>query len=707
MTKQTNRRLSTIPLAVALVCLTGALPVAALGQGQGRGGGRGGAQGDAGGRGQQRDLTAQQTIGTGVISGDVVADGSGTPVRHARVQLSSAELRGGRSAVTDEQGHFAFSALPAGRYTMTASKASYVAIAYGAKKPGRPGTPIQLADGQHLERATITMPRGAVVTGRVIDENGEPSPGTPVRVMRFVMRTGEKTLQQAGQDQTDDRGIYRVYGLQPGDYLVSAMPRNMNVGDLRQTMAAEIDALLAQAQAAGVAGGGRGQGGRGGAGGAAGVGALLGGGGRGQQLLDRATQLQQQLDQQQDEQTVAYAPVYYPGTPTPAQASSVTLTAGEERGAVDFQLQLVQTARLQGSITSPDGELPAGTQIVLMPAGQQGTPPVPGAGTSSARVDRTGAFILSGVTPGQYTLMARAAIRQAVDPNAPAQPGQRGGPPFGGRGGRGGPIAQMLWASLDVTVSGQDLAGLALTLQPGMTVSGRIAFDASASAPPSDLSRARVNLVPQGEQMFDTGSVPPAQVDASGHFKIVGVLPGRYTFRANVPPDNSTQGGRGGRGGGRGGFGGAAGGSSLKSAEVGGFDTLDFPFEVHPNEDVGGAVLTFGDQTQELSGTLQDATGQPTSDFTIIVFPSDKRYWLPQARRIQSARPATDGRFSFRNLPPGDYRMTAVTDVEPGEWYDPSFLSQLTAASIPFTLNPGEQKMQDVKVARQPPGVPF
>ena len=67
---------------------------------------------------------------------------------------------------------------------MTASKAGYVNITYGAKRPGRPGTPIQLADGQKLEKANISLPKGSVVTGIVVDENGEPSPGTQVRVMR-------------------------------------------------------------------------------------------------------------------------------------------------------------------------------------------------------------------------------------------------------------------------------------------------------------------------------------------------------------------------------------------------------------------------------------------------------------------------------------------------------------------------------------------
>jgi hypothetical protein len=137
----------------------------------------------------------------------------------------------------------------------------------------------------------------------------------------------------------------------------------------------------------------------------------------------------------------------------------------------------------------------------------------------------------------------------------------------------------------------------------------------------------------------------------------------------------------------------------LKSAIAGGRDILDFPLVIEPNQEVGGIVMTFTDRTQELSGTLQDATGRPTADFTIVVFPADNQYWQPQSRRIVSTRPGTDGRFIFRNLPPGNYRLTAITDAEPGEWFNPEFLNQLVGPSIAISLAEGERKVQDIRVA--------
>jgi hypothetical protein len=264
-----------------------------------------------------------------------------------------------------------------------------------------------------------------------------------------------------------------------------------------------------------------------------------------------------------------------------------------------------------------------------------------------------------------------------------------------------GQIAQVLWARADVTVNGQDTPPMVLTLQPGMTVGGRI--DLEGTAPSGfDFTRVRLTLAPRGSQGFDvSGPVPPADVDASGHFTMTGIAPGSYTLSGGVVTAGQTALGRGGLGRGETAAAGSPGDGPwfLKSAVINGRDTLDFPLEVGPGEDLSSLTVTFTTRSQQLTGTIQNASGRPVPDFTIIVFPSDSRYWLPQSRRIASSRPGTDGQFSFRNLPAGDYRMTAVTDAEPGEWYDPAFLTQLLPASIPIALAEGEKKVQDIRVA--------
>jgi hypothetical protein len=384
----------------------------------------------------------------------------------------------------------------------------------------------------------------------------------------------------------------------------------------------------------------------------------------------------------------------------------VTLAVSEERSGVDFRLMLVPTARIEGTVMSTDGSLPQGTQLTLLSMDQGDMPPIPGASTNTARVNQDGAFAFRDVPPGNYRLMARGMIRQQ-DPNAPAGQ-QQFQQQFGGRGqggggrGMGGPgmIAQVLWGYADVNVNGTDVKDVTVQLQEGMTVTGRIVFDSTSSLPPADLSVARVNLTPRGTQ-GDLGGfgggVPPATVDANGRFTIKGVVPGNYSITAAV-----TGGGPGGRGGRGGAQAAATTGTNtqwiLKSVVAGGQDALDFGLIVEPNQDLT-ATITFGDKTQDVSGTIQDVQGNPTADYTIVLFPAEKGYWVPQARRIQATRPGTDGKFTFRNLPTGEYRLTAVTDIEPGEQFDPNFLDQLLSASIPVSLREGEKKTQDIKVA--------
>jgi hypothetical protein len=251
----------------------------------------------------------------------------------------------------------------------------------------------------------------------------------------------------------------------------------------------------------------------------------------------------------------------------------------------------------------------------------------------------------------------------------------------GGAGGNvGGPgaarsPAPTLWAVADTTVD-RAPANVTLDLQPGMTVSGRVVFD-GAGQPPSDLTQIRVVLSPARADGAASGGAAMAQVDADGKFRVADVVPGVYRLTAIA--------GRG---------------WQPISAVINGRDVLDFPLEVKPGEDVADATLTFTDRFADLSGALQDPTGRPTAEYTVVLFPKDSRYWLPQARRIQGVRPATDGRFRFQNVPGGDYLLIAVTDVEPGQWFDSLLLRQLAGQALPLAIGDGEHKIQDLRVAR-------
>ena len=342
---------------------------------------------------------------------------------------------------------------------------------------------------------------------------------------------------------------------------------------------------------------------------------------------------------------------------------------------------MVPIARIDGIVTSTTTQPVSGIQVSLINTAFA----VPGISPGSARADAQGAFRIPNVPPGQYTLVARATIGAAGREGGPAGPGGRGQPPGGrgemlagrGRGPLAGPDQIRLWATADVTVDGRNVSNVVLTLQPGMSVSGRIVFE-GATQPPADLTRLRVTLSPvvAPGSPGEIASTAAGRVDAEGRFTLASVVPGRYRLAGNN----------------------AGTGWFLGSSTVEGQDSLDFPVEVKPNQSINGAVITFVDRQSELAGTIVNERAQPVPDYTLIVYPADQRFWVPQSRRIQSARPATDGRFTFRNLPAGDYRLVPVYDPEPGSWFDPAFLLQLETASVRVSIAEGEKKEQHLRV---------
>jgi protocatechuate 3,4-dioxygenase beta subunit len=576
-------------------------------------------------------------VGTAVITGVVVVSGTGAPAKRARLTLSSSEPRTTRTAVADEHGRFAFPNLPAARYSLTAAKGGYISSSYGQMRPGLPSTPIQLGDGQKFD-ARLQITRGGVLTGVVLDEDGEAIPGIQVRALRYVRQNGERVLRSDNAASTDDRGAYRIFGLQPGDYVIGATPRNVEMPN-PEAMRAQVEAIRERVTALGRADQPRLQ-----------------------ELASRLDEKMQDAADTGDGQATGYAPIYYPGTVTMAQAGTVALGPGEERVGLDFQLLRVPVARVEGVIVNGTGQPAQNIQVMLFQAGPAAT----GFGRNATRADSEGRFRFSNVAPGQYRIAARAVAgggrgRGAEGPPFMGPLGRRGMP---GRPGQG---SVRLWGSADVTVDGRDVADIALALQTGVTASGRIVFQGS-QPPPSDLTRLRVSVVPADPGPARELSVPVnGLVDASGKFTIEGISPGRYRLNAS-----------------------GAEGWVLESAAVEGQNSLDFPFEVKGGQNVGSAVITFTDQRSELSGTLTDGRGQPALGYTILVYPSDQRLRTPDSRRIRTVSPATDGRFVFGTIPPGDYLLTTVMDVEPGSWYDPAFLQQLDATALGVSIGEGE-----------------
>ncbi len=587
---------------------------------------------------QPRDAAGTVRTGTSEIAGTLVTDDTtASPVRRATITLTGADLGTTRlMAVTDDSGGFAFTSLPAGRYSISASKGGYVPSTYGAKRPGGPGTTIVVGAGQRVVSLVIKLLKGSVLSGTVFDEGGRPAPDVTVSALQYAvsLQTGGRTLQSApfGSSQTtDDRGMYRIHGLAPGEYVVSATSSMRPNGDPRA--AADIhqitDADIERAQQLLRESGGT-----------PAVQAPVPGG-----------------SPRTPGSTVIYAPVYYPAAVAAADATTILLGPHEERSGVDVHLRMVPTARIEGVVSGPDGAPMPDVRIVMWDPG-----PLPedilAMVLRNATSDRQGKFVLSGVTPGRYTISACALPGEA--PRA---------------GGAGVPAAgPALWAETEVAVDGNDVTA-SLVLSPEVAVSGRMVFQ-GALAPPDP---ATVPLMLMRNPLTTIG-LARRRTSVDGTFTFPNVTPGTYRIAVN---DRGS----------------ALAGWLLKSVTVNGDDWLDVPFDIRPNENVEGVVVTFTDRHTEISGRMQDAAGKPAPDYFIVVFSADQRFWLPQSRRTQEVRPGADGQFIIRDLPAGDYLMSALADVEPGQWNDPAFLAALAAHwPIKITLGAGEKKVQDIRV---------
>jgi hypothetical protein len=408
--------------------------------------------------------------GTAAIRGRVVAMDTGQAIRRAQVRLSGGDA-GLKSALTDANGRYEFKDLPAGRVTLNVSKGGFVNMQYGQTRPFEPGRPIELSDGQLLDKVDIALPRGSVVSGRVVDEFGEPVTDAMVTAMRMSFANGRKRLVPAGRlAQTNDLGQFRIYGLPPGDYYVSATYRDLT------SIAMDI-----------------------------GVGAMGGASG--------------------SMPTSGYAPTYYPGTASPTDAQRVAVAVGQEMTGVDISLLPVRLARVSGQAMSSDGRPLSGAMIMLMPASRDGGFFMPG---GTARTNASGQFTLNGIAPGDYSLQVRSNGPMMIDAAGggmmfsmstdAAGPGSRREPEF---------------ANVPLAVNGEDVSGVVVMTTHGAKASGRVVFEGGSR--PDGMSQIRVispSADPDGSPSIGAGM---GQVRDDGGFELSGLVGSHLIRPTSLP----------------------------------------------------------------------------------------------------------------------------------------------------------------------------
>lgn len=295
------------------------------------------------------------------VEGRVTSASTGEPLRKASLRLYS--NGGGQqgmgaktfTAISDAGGHFLIENVDAGTYRLMAQRQGYIFTQYGARNRQSPGTELRLSPGQKLNNLNFSLIRQGIIAGRVFDEDGEPMERAMVNVFRYGWRNGKRQMEQRGGGSTNDRGEFRISGISPGKYYVSANPM--------------------------------------------------------QQMMVFGTAGSQGQIQKPTEQEIA---TYYPNAVSEEGAMPLQVDAGQELGGIDIQLRKSAVYSVKGRVTGLAANESGGRMgMSHIMASRKGESPMMGFSRGGA-IKPDGAFEIPNLAPGSYDLMVRNRMGMSV-----------------------------------------------------------------------------------------------------------------------------------------------------------------------------------------------------------------------------------------------------------------------------------------------------
>jgi hypothetical protein len=532
-----------------------------------------------------RDTSSRPATGTGVIRGHVVAADGNRPLRRVQIRATASGVTIGQplTTSTDEAGEYELTNLPAGRYSISATRGGFLMLNYGQHRPRELGKLVDVANGQTVTSIDFAMPRMSVISGRVTDEDGDPIAGVNVLAMRSVFVAGRRQLVPVGDTRTmsDDAGEFRLGGLSPGTYIVSGR--------------------TGEKWSAGKNGSG--------------------------------------------EETMGYAPTYFPGTTHESEAARVVVGVGQDRGATDFSLIPGRAATVSGTALDAEGQPFLSVNLSLEVRGLEGGGSFASAG--GATVGRDGSFVIRDVAPGGYVL---SASRQDINPEV---------------------------ARLPIVVDGSDLTGLTLTGSAGGSVTGRVVVDVPGVAMPGvqiSMSEPAIGQPDPGMLGAFRGRFTPVSPASDGSFVIHNVF-GPTTLNVTLPD-----------------------GWAVASMSQGGRGPADAPIVLRNGEQLTDVEVHLTNRVTTVTGTLTDDNGVPPDEGTVLVFPIERRRWFDGSRFVRAVRPDQSGRYQIKGLPPGDYFAVALEYVEDGAWGEPEYLDSIVKDATGFSLDTEQPRMLSLKL---------
>jgi hypothetical protein len=382
-----------------------------------------------------------------------------------------------------------------------------------------------------------------------------------------------------------------------------------------------------------------------------------------------------------------YDPVFHPSARRAADATVITIDAGETRTGVDLTATFVTTADLVPVSGRVSGVVPL-PPLLLQLVRTDVDDSLIDFESLTARVDTQGAFRFPRVPVGAYRLVTSVfpPLERGV-----ARVGAASS--FDGYGGgavqSGGVVplpAAPTWVLDRALTVDRPVENLEVALEAGGRIRGRLIFDDDSGPAPSPGALRSVLILVRPAEMRHLGDVPLGGVDPDGRFQTIGLPPGPYILSVRPPFS-------------------AAGTTTellswyVRSVRVGGRETIGEAIDLGAT-DLEGVELILTKRPMELSGTVRTADGRPAAWARVLLFSRDPAQWshylvFPAPRRIRQIVTDRFGGFRGAGVPPGEYQMVAVAAV-PEFWTAPEYLQTLVGAAVPVSLQPGDTRVVEL-----------
>jgi protocatechuate 3,4-dioxygenase beta subunit len=556
------------------------------------------------------------------VTGVVVGSASGEPIADATVTLYAPTLPDNRiSTQTDDKGAFAFPNLVAGRYHIGASKQGFLAALAGEPRYRAGGRAFTLRAGEQHD-VRLRLPRLGVITGRIVDERGNPVVGASVQAWTSDLTAGYRMIRSRSMATTDDRGLYRVHSLTPERYVICAAPSMAPPPlDETQRLQREIDFLRREAE--------------------------LTTGPRSDAARDRLALLEPRLPPRVDP-VRGFAPVCH--ADATGARTTIDLGPDEERSGVDLRFSRTTLARVEGRVVGLALDANRTASARLLNEDQ-----ALGDVREMVRVFRDGRIFFRDVPPGRYAMVVTADPVPGVQSRLP------------------------VLAASSLVVAGNDLVGVALQVPRPASVEGQVVFRGRRDPAAGMVTTTEIRLSPVTRtavtRVLGTFSTTP---DANGRFMLENVWPGDYRITVRIIQQPTTW--------------------FTEAVTLAGRDVALDGVEVAAGQALKDVVVTLTDRRASLAGTVLDENGEAATEFLVLLYPTESRYWTVQSQRFGVTRATPDGDFVITGLRPGTYRLVTLRDVDFGAWFDPEFLRGLEAESTPVSITGDGQTILNVRV---------